>query len=342
MQKTHNKEEVKTINTSQNRLKDLKTRVITSVFIVIFVCFYIMFSVLSTEAGKFGWEINPRITSYMFYGLGILLIIAIIYELAKSLGYKKVWMQIPIIIFALTLFYFPFFSIINKNIIYDDAKVDEWFGWWFTLAILFAYLFMICIFSLFTKAKHAKINALLLFAYSIVIILGFKAFSEIGLTMFDNSAKYGFITLIWIWAIVIFSDTFAYLGGSKFGKTKLAPSISPKKSLEGALIGTAFGTVTGILIAIFPFYFAPEFGPFYIDFQSVKNLSMAAGGILIALFSILISILGQIGDLMFSWLKRFADIKDFSSVIPAHGGILDRLDSFVFVFFFIFIIIQII
>lgn len=111
------------------------------------------------------------------------------------------------------------------------------------------------------------------------------------------------------------SDTWAYFVGSKLGKHKLAPKISPKKSVEGAIggvVGTAIFCVGTYLIC----------DRFYFRLETI-NVWM----VLIA--SVIVSILGMCGDLSFSVIKRNFGEKDFGNLFPGHGGVLDRIDSFV-------------
>jgi phosphatidate cytidylyltransferase len=108
--------------------------------------------------------------------------------------------------------------------------------------------------------------------------------------------------LIWI------SDSFAYLVGSKFGKRKLSPKISPNKSVEGLIGGLFFTIAAGIILEIF-------------------NSGLKGNWIVI---SVIIAIFAPIGDLAESKLKRMFKVKDSGNLMPGHGGILDRLDSFIF------------
>lgn len=112
------------------------------------------------------------------------------------------------------------------------------------------------------------------------------------------------------------SDTWAYFIGSKFGKHKLAPKISPKKSVEGA-IGGVFGTVLFCVVSYFicdRFFFRND----------TLNVWMILFG------SIFVSVLGMCGDLSASVIKRNFGEKDFGNLFPGHGGVLDRIDSFLF------------
>ena len=117
---------------------------------------------------------------------------------------------------------------------------------------------------------------------------------------------------VFLFTITITTDTFAYITGSLIGKHKMVEKISPKKTWEG-LIG---GTIMGVFISSIFYYTCinPD--------VSLINL------ILICAF---LSLVGQIGDLVFSSVKRSFNIKDFSNIMPGHGGILDRLDSIIFV-----------
>lgn len=118
--------------------------------------------------------------------------------------------------------------------------------------------------------------------------------------------------IIFLFTVTIMTDTYAYLVGRWIGKTKLLESLSPKKTLEGMIGGTVAGVFVGTV-----FYHTvidPEL-PIYI----------------IIFITTFLSILGQLGDLFFSAIKRYYGKKDFSNIMPGHGGILDRLDSIIFV-----------
>jgi phosphatidate cytidylyltransferase len=117
--------------------------------------------------------------------------------------------------------------------------------------------------------------------------------------------------LILIWS----NDTFAYLVGKNFGRIKLLPSVSPKKTVEGFFGGMFFTIVSGILLA-----------KFYIGANILYIWIIIA---------IIVSVFSTLGDLIESKFKRVAGIKDSGKIMPGHGGILDRLDSIIFVIPFI-------
>ncbi len=114
------------------------------------------------------------------------------------------------------------------------------------------------------------------------------------------------------------SDTFAYFVGRKFGKHKLAPVISPKKTIEGAIGGVI---CTAALNVILFFVFKTRF-----------NLSDSISIITVILSSCVLSVISIFGDLTASTIKRHHNIKDFGNLLPGHGGVMDRFDSSCFVF----------
>ena len=109
------------------------------------------------------------------------------------------------------------------------------------------------------------------------------------------------------------TDVFAYFIGMKFGKHKFS-KVSPKKSIEGC-IG---GTLSAVIIMLVYTYFVNN------------SLGMDYSYLFIAGIGVVLSLIGQIGDFAASSIKRFVDVKDYSNLIPGHGGMLDRIDSLIF------------
>ena len=118
--------------------------------------------------------------------------------------------------------------------------------------------------------------------------------------------------LVYLVLITVMTDTFAYLTGMLIGKHKLLEVISPKKTWEGLIGGTFFGVFIATI--------------YYITVIN-SNISL----LIVIPITLLLSIVGQLGDLFFSAIKRYFDKKDFSNLMPGHGGVLDRLDSLIFV-----------
>lgn len=111
------------------------------------------------------------------------------------------------------------------------------------------------------------------------------------------------------------TDIFAYLVGMCFGKHRFAPNISPKKTIEGCIGGIVF-----CLIATFVALFIYQ-----------KVFDSEINYVLALVYAFLCSVVGQIGDLAFSYIKRSYGIKDFGKILPGHGGVLDRMDSLIFI-----------
>ena len=152
------------------------------------------------------------------------------------------------------------------------------------------------------------------------------AFYLIGVLLFLSTAFHEVILLrgenVWLLVYLLListcTDIFAYLVGKGFGKKKIFPHISPNKTYAGCVGGLLFGT---ILPSIF----------YYVVISK-------EGILLNVLMSFILSIITILGDLLFSKIKRENEIKDFSDLIPGHGGILDRFDSFIFAVLFYTII----
>lgn len=154
----------------------------------------------------------------------------------------------------------------------------------------------------FNNSNYSSKEALKLFSF--VLFLGI--IFNLMLSTYQYNLKY-FLLLI---VISTSTDIFALFGGKLFGKHHFS-KISPNKTIEGC--------ITGSLSAII-------FSCIYYYFVIGKSINIP-----VIIIILLLSIIGQIGDLFFSKIKRDNDIKDFSNLIPGHGGILDRLDSLIFI-----------
>jgi len=124
--------------------------------------------------------------------------------------------------------------------------------------------------------------------------------------------------ILLLYVIIWSGDSAAYYGGRAFGRHLLAPKVSPKKTIEGAVAGLAGSVITGTALGVW---------------------LLGEPWLRLAGISALTAVVGQTGDLAESVLKRSAGVKDSSSILPGHGGILDRLDSLLFatpVFYWLF------
>ena len=156
---------------------------------------------------------------------------------------------------------------------------------------------------IFYKKKYKIVD--LLQILSIVIFLGI-AFN-LFISVYNYSVKYFILLLL----TTILTDTFALFGGTLIGKHAFT-SISPNKTIEGCVVGSLVSTFVCTI------YYINVIG-------TIQNL------FLVIAINLVLSLIGQCGDLFFSAIKREFEKKDFSSLIPGHGGVLDRLDSIIFV-----------
>ncbi len=169
------------------------------------------------------------------------------------------------------------------------------------VSMFFIYSFSVIING--NLKKYTYKDSLWLFGITLMIGFMFNSFIKIRMI--------GLYEVIYCMLIATMTDTFALFGGKLFGKTKLCKEISPNKTVEGSIVGTIFGTTIATV--------------FYCLLIGSKSVGI------VILLSLVLSIFGQFGDLFFSSIKRNHKVKDFSNLIPGHGGILDRLDSLLFV-----------
>jgi phosphatidate cytidylyltransferase len=190
------------------------------------------------------------------------------------------------------------------------------------LAITLVVSIKCIIFLFYDSVQKVSISSKYLYLLG-YITLPFIFIVKISFGTNDYNPKIilGLFVLIWT------NDTFAYLVGKSMGKHKLFERVSPKKTIEGFVGGMIFAAFAGFLIS--KFYIQP-------------NPAFSSKSILIwTIIALIVSIFGTIGDLIESKFKRIAGVKDSGSIMPGHGGILDRLDSVIFVAPIIFLFYQI-
>ena len=205
--------------------------------------------------------------------------------------YRRI-VKTPWVFFLLT-------PLIYSSIILFADQFPTWLNWVY-LSLVGVFLIL----SIYSVIKDAEVNIITHYLY---LFLGLG----IGSGSIVYSDIVSFTLLVYLALIVSFTDIFAFFFGIRFGKHKLAPTISPKKSWEGSFFGTILGSATGIIFVLFTC--VP-----ILDELTILQL---------VVLSLLVSIFGQIGDLFASKIKRSVGVKDFGSLFPGHGGILDRFDS---------------
>ncbi len=179
-----------------------------------------------------------------------------------------------------------------------------WFATLYSVAscsILFSIIGLICIYEMY-QLRIGKTKLIpLVYIITPFILIQILIWKYLSIKIYDN--------IVWIPEVILHLfaltwtfDTFAYIFGVKFGKHKILPSISPKKSWEGFIGGLIFTTILAIFI----------FG------ENINKILM---------YSVLIPISATVGDFIESYYKRKAMAKDSGNIIPGHGGMLDRMDS---------------
>ncbi len=228
-------------------------------------------------------------------------------EFKKLIHLKSLF---PYVVFPILYFGFSYW----KNILSSASGLDEATQILLVITIFVELLLIKDLFSEKTiplfESKRFIITTFYLSSGFVFLIL---------IANFDESFTplylLGAFILVWV------NDTFAFLVGKNFGKQKLFPSISPKKTVEGFLGGLFFACIAS--------YFIAE----YTETLNFTNWLILA---------IIVSVFGTIGDLIESKFKRQAKVKDSGVIMPGHGGLLDRLDSIIFAAPFIFMFLRLI
>ena len=224
-----------------------------------------------------------------------LLALASMYELITIREKKK---KIPMLIKVISYLLVIFSSILtyNQNIFSYTMSYQ-----------LVSFIVLIFLLPILLKSKSMDYDI-----NDALYLVGSLLFINIAFNLILVVRNYSLNYLIYLLLITVITDTFALITGMYIGKNKLAPSISPHKTIEGFIGGALMGTFVATT-----FYFT------VID----SNISL----VILILTTAFLSVIGQLGDLVFSSIKRTYGVKDFSNLIPGHGGILDRLDSIIFV-----------
>jgi phosphatidate cytidylyltransferase len=183
---------------------------------------------------------------------------------------------------------------------------------------------LFCVFLLFCGMlrKHKSLSIEKLCYMIAVTILATLSITCL-ITLKNTSQLHGVCYVVLCLAGAWLGDAGAFFAGKKFGKHKLAPEISPKKTIEGAIGGVI---TVSIVFVIYSFCYAK----FMTHFRML-NQTLEPNYLLIAGIGLVCGVLGIVGDLSASVIKRQTGIKDFGNIMPGHGGLMDRFDSVLFV-----------
>lgn len=216
----------------------------------------------------------------------------------------------PFVVFTILYFGFAYWNIISNNTVGHDEAGQ-------ILLVITIFVELLLIKDLFSE------KTIPLFASKRFIITTFYLSSGFVFLILIGNFNQTFTPLLLLGAFILvwINDTFAFLVGKNFGKQKLFPRVSPKKTVEGFLGGLFFSCIASYFIA-----------------THTETLNFTNWLIL----AIIVSVFGTLGDLIESKFKRQADVKDSGIIMPGHGGLLDRLDSIIFASPFIFLFLRLI
>ena len=262
----------------------MKVRIVTGVIIALILLPVIGFS------------------EYIIYPIAMsLLALTALYEMFRVLGVvSDLYLTLPSYLFGAVFPILAFFMMRRGQAHFNVFSV---------LAMsAFIYLLYIFVILILRYGRVRLEDGALVFMTSLYIVASFTSLTVVRY-MPGGVWHFG-IVFITAWV----TDIFAYFTGCFFGKHKLSPKISPKKTVEGAVGGLSCTVIVAILAAIL--------------LQKYAGLHFNVASLVI--WAVLVSIFGQFGDLCMSVVKRIAGVKDFGNLLPGHGGILDRFDSHMF------------
>ena len=169
-----------------------------------------------------------------------------------------------------------------------------------------AYLLLTVIYMVITQQTEILNRVYSVCTQCIYVVCGFSSLILV------RDSKFGVIMMVLVYLTAWLTDTFAYFSGALFGKHKLIPKLSPKKTVEGAIGGILLTLFISFCVLLGVGMFSETLVPNYL---ALMLLILSASAI------------SQIGDLAMSQIKRYYNVKDYGKIMPGHGGVLDRFDS---------------
>lgn len=315
---------IQTNELSKEAKASIRTRVISAAVMIALIVPCLVFG---------GW---------FWFGLVFVGCVAAAYELVHVTplnGKLKIAIYIATMLLVVGITYYSFFCKLSEAIQSGNVTPENLFANLGTIdlsemiiMLIAAVFFMIC----FMKEAFTIDLVFYFISMIVVIALGFQSFlyirylpfssSSIGfgntLNIADPSFKYWQSCLLMFYVLIgiLMNDTGAYFVGILFGKHKMNPRISPKKTWEGFVGGIVVSMICSLLWALL----------WSIGGKPILPILDHTHWYWVLIGSILLPIMGDVGDFVFSAIKRHFGVKDFSNLIPGHGGILDRIDSVIF------------
>ena len=260
----------------------MKQRVLTGILIFVMTVLLIIFS---------GYIVYPIVIAA--------LCVRAVFELLRVMEVeKKLALAIPAYVFAAVFPICAYFVDSDTTIIYLLALS----------AAMFVYMLMLMGCGVFSKGKLPFVKIGEIFTS---VTYATVSFSSLSLMRYLDR-EVGVFVIVLVFLVSWACDTGAYFTGMLFGKHKLIPEISPKKTVEGAIGGIVIATFAYLLYGFVLDKLIPE--------MSVNYIFLGVCGLLLSIFS-------QLGDLVASLIKREYGVKDYGRIFPGHGGVMDRFDS---------------
>ena len=244
---------------------------------------------------------------YVLFGVIVLITMIGLMELYRVVGVNKSGLGAAGYIFALLYFLFLMITDLLK---YKEPWIKSLKPVFFPVFIAVFLVVVLAVYVLtFPKYNSEKITMVFFGFFYVAVTLSYI----FKVREMECGAYSVWLIFIGSWG----SDTMAYLVGRKLGKTKIAPKLSPKKSLEGLIGGIVGAALIGVIFALI--------------FKSQLEGTFKNPILIFGLVGAIGSVVSQIGDMAASAIKRNKGIKDYGTLIPGHGGILDRFDSVIFI-----------
>jgi len=340
----------------EERRKTFFTRTRSAIFVAGFYAIYIALLILSDQRWV-SFTSNLKIANNISFALNfcnLLLIVPIMYLVAKEIvdlcfpTQKGVFIYTVIALFIQVMATSIYLLCMRYNMFSTDTinfkhVWENAFDYFLIVALcsIAFFTFVSTIVWIFMSKHIVYVGKKTRVWYPVLTFILNTFFTG----FFYLSVIHRWTTIVFLLAISTLSDVFAYVGGVAFGKHKMAPKVSPKKTWEGLFFG--IGVTLLIMCGIYGIFFIPGvedrahslycfLGNQCAPTGNANNLQPWFWAPYVSV-TLLIMIVSIGGDLFFSWIKRRFNIKDFSNLLPGHGGILDRLDALIFTFTFYFL-----
>ncbi|WP_391591906.1 Phosphatidate cytidylyltransferase [[Mycoplasma] cavipharyngis] len=341
---------IKKLNQIKNpQLKTAIIRSITAFFLIFFVIIILVLTVLSNNAfllnqtNQTDWvsvsnNLRKTTSTLLMLIINFISFFGII-EIDRILDQKRKFSFKSINFVCLSLNHYligfiPSWLILLKILVFNQLITNIFFLIFFLVLVIISCCYFMIIWLIQNFNQPAKNNRIVFLVISMLAFIFWNAFYYVAII---NS----WVVLFLLILIPTVNDSCAYIFGSLFGKRKIFQNISPNKTLFGFIAGNLVAIVVAISILSLIIYTVNAnlqtavFNNFW-SLNPTRN-NILIWWVVITINLIIISLLSTIGDLFFSQMKRWINVKDYAKLLPGHGGLFDRFDSIIFAFNYFFI-----